>query len=141
MSSHFLKYVCIILYVVCGKQQIGLLCISMRHLALQVIGAFQQKTDYIQPSPPGCPLEMYRIMVMCWYVCMPIVILHAAPQEEVQKILCQSLFCPKFCSLYRSFDHHSRPSFEAIEELLKKDDSDLLKVASTTATSDETCSA
>ena len=35
-------------------------------ISLQVIGAFQQQTDYIQGSPPGCPLKMYRIMVICW---------------------------------------------------------------------------
>ena len=51
----------------------------------------------------------------------------------------QMPLCTLFYSACRSFDHHSQPSFEAIEELLMKDDSDLLTVASTTATSDETC--
>ena len=64
----------------CGYSYLWYSCLSalLDASTLQVIGAFQQKTDYIQPSPPGCPLEMYRIMVMCWYVRMPIVILHAA---------------------------------------------------------------
>ena len=61
-------------------------------------------------------------------------------QRLVQKMLCSPLR-DQFCPPYRSFDHHERPSFEALEELLKKEDSDLLKVASTTAASDETCSA
>ena len=72
-----------------------------------------------------------------WHTALP----HLPVQEMVQIMLCHFLLCDQFCPPYRSFDHHERPSFEALEELLKKEDSDLLKVASTTAASDETCSA
>ena len=33
---------------------------------MQVLGAFE--TGYCQPSPPGCPINIYKLMMECWWV-------------------------------------------------------------------------
>ena len=35
-------------------------------LPSQVLERFQNDVGYIQPPPPGCPREMFKLMVLCW---------------------------------------------------------------------------
>jgi tRNA A-37 threonylcarbamoyl transferase component Bud32 len=34
--------------------------------ALNVVKKLQREVSYVQPPPPGCPRDMYRLMVYCW---------------------------------------------------------------------------
>ena len=43
--------------------------VSVMHghsLSAQVVEVFQNDVGYIQPPPPGCPREMFKMMVLCW---------------------------------------------------------------------------
>lgn len=43
--------------------------VSVMHdhsLSAQVVEVFQNDVGYIQPPPPGCPREMFKLMVLCW---------------------------------------------------------------------------
>ena len=51
----------------------ALLSIMMLHICMhtQIITAFNKQKDYIQSPPTGCPRQIYKLMVECWYVsCM-----------------------------------------------------------------------
>jgi ephrin-B len=34
--------------------------------ALHLVKKLQREVSYVQPPPPGCPRDMYRLMVYCW---------------------------------------------------------------------------
>ena len=43
--------------------------VSVMHdhsLSAQVVEVFQNDVGHIQPPPPGCPREMFKLMVLCW---------------------------------------------------------------------------
>jgi hypothetical protein len=31
-----------------------------------IINAFYKREDYLQPPPPECPTQIYKIMLLCW---------------------------------------------------------------------------
>ena len=33
---------------------------------VQAVRVIVREKGFVQPPPPGCPLEVYRLMVKCW---------------------------------------------------------------------------